>query len=160
MAAIQLRPHPRLFPAPPRGEAAPRRHPRGAGLGHLDAASIPGGGRGGPGTSWEQGEARGPRGSRRQALPNACETAAAPRSGREVARRVATPPGLERAGLSLGPGEEWAPRTVPAAGAAAPRTRRPWAPGEPGTHAASETNFPTSCSRWQQSSYFVPTVYF
>lgn len=54
MAAIQLRPHPRLFPAPPRGEAAPRRHPRGAGLGHLDAASIPGGGPGGPGTSWEQ----------------------------------------------------------------------------------------------------------
>lgn len=145
MAAIQLRPHPRLFPAPPRGEAAPRRHPRGAGLGHLDAASSPGGGLGGPGTSgpservWDGGGT-----ALRQGGCATCGDPTRARGSRPLSRAW----------------EQWSPRTSPAAGAAAPRSRRPWAPGKPGTRAASETNFPTSCSRWQQSSYFVPTVYF
>lgn len=93
VAAIQLRPHPASsLPRPGVRQhqgAPPRRGAR-----PTDAASIPGWA-GRPGTSWEQQGRRGP-----QALRNACR-AAAGRGGEEVARRVATPPGLEGAGLPV-----------------------------------------------------------
>lgn len=141
-------------PAP--GEAAPRRCPRGAGPGHLtprpswgglEARDLRGSSGEAPGTSGPSERVSGGGGTQGP-QQGGCATCGDP-----TRARGSRPP--SRLGKS-GP-----PRTVPCGRSGGAAIAEALGPRESqGIHAASETNFPTSCSRWQQSSYFVPVWYF